>query len=272
MQFTAKHDIAGRGHAGSVTAGNLIFLSGTGSQLEAGGSSVAESLEHQVTEMLDKVKEAIEKAGGSLDNLIKTTLYLENMADYIPVREAELAYYRSHAPLLEIEPPASTAVQVKSFSENKGRLGIDAIAVIRRDYPGWEVRKYTNPTYKKPFVSQFAAVGNLVFCSGMDARRPDLGRVPSNHIEDQMEVSFSKIRMCLEAAGGALNDIVRATCYIKDADLIPRLWEAENQYFRQYAPALLKNPPAGSIIPANLTNPDFLIEIEVIGMVSAEKT
>jgi enamine deaminase RidA (YjgF/YER057c/UK114 family) len=47
--------------------------------------------------------------------------------------------------------------------------------------------------------------------------------------------------------------------------------EVELKYYQRYAPLLVENPPASTFIqPASLPNPDYLFEMEVVGVISRE--
>jgi 2-iminobutanoate/2-iminopropanoate deaminase len=117
---------ATRYDAGAASAGSLIFLSG------CDGSAGAEalSIERQVVVALDKVKAAMERAGSSLNKVVKTTLMLRDIDDYAAMRATELEYYRRHAPHLVARPPACTFMQVPAIGDDpNARFQIDAVGV-----------------------------------------------------------------------------------------------------------------------------------------------
>ncbi len=116
-----------RYHAGAVSAGNLIFLSGC----DAFAAAEARSIAPQVVAALDKIKAAMERAGSSMNNVVKTTLMLRDLDDYPAMRATELAYYRQHAPRLVAHPPACTFMQVPAIGDDpSARFQIDAIGVM----------------------------------------------------------------------------------------------------------------------------------------------
>jgi hypothetical protein len=42
----------------------------------------------------------------------------------------------------------------------------------------------------------------------------------------------------------------------------------ELEYYQKYAPLLVENPPISTVMRADLGKPEFLIEIEVTGVIS----
>lgn len=96
----------------AVTAGNLVFTSGQiALNPETGileGETVTEQT-HRVCKNLDAVLTA---AGSSLKNAIKTTCYLQDMADFAAFNEVYAQYFT--------EKPARSCVSVKELP--KGAL------------------------------------------------------------------------------------------------------------------------------------------------------
>jgi 2-iminobutanoate/2-iminopropanoate deaminase len=268
----------------SAVVGNLIFLSGvTGKTLET-GDVPSDNLEEQMGACLDNIRTALEEAGSSMHNIIKTFMLLRNLEDYPRMRKTELEYYQKHAPLLVEDPPASTFMQVKSLAKPDYLVGIDAIAVISRDkIPGWEVeyvpikygglkQVYPNLPPGRGMFSKFVTVGNLVFCSGFTGRTPETGDVSSDKFEDQMNVALDKTRVAMEEAGSSMNNLIRIVHLIRDLEDIPKMWEVEREYYRNHAPLLLEEPPASTLIqPQSLARPHYLVELDVIGVISRDR-
>lgn len=116
--------------ARSVVVGDLVFLSGSsGRTLETGDVS-SDDIKEQMIVALDKIRSALEEAGSSMDNIVKTVIYLKNVDDYWVMRNTEMEYYRKYAPRLAEEPPASTFIQPASLYSPRMLVEIDAIAVI----------------------------------------------------------------------------------------------------------------------------------------------
>jgi 2-iminobutanoate/2-iminopropanoate deaminase len=269
----------------SAVVSNLIFLSGVnGTTLET-GEVASNTLEGQMVACLDNIRIAVEEAGGSMNNIIKTFMLLKNLEDYSPMRKTELEYYQKHAPRLVEDPPASTFMQVKSLTKPQYLVGIDALAVISRDkIPGWEVdyfpmryggvkQVYPNLPPGRGMFSKFVTVGNLIFCSGSAGRTLETGDVPSNKLKDQMNVALDKVRLAMEEANSTMNNLIRIVHLIRNLEDISQMWEVEREYYRNYAPLLIEEPPASVVIqPQSLARPHYLIELDATGVVSRDRT
>ena len=116
----------------SVVVGNLIFVSGCQGMNSETLKTDTDVFEEQMVIALDKVKMAMEEAGSSMNNVVRTLMLLKNLEDYPRMRKTELEYYQKHAPFLVDNPPASTFMQVASLARPEFLVEIDAIGVISR--------------------------------------------------------------------------------------------------------------------------------------------
>jgi len=81
----------------SVVAGNLIFVSGCQGQNDETVQLETDVFEEQMIIALDKVRNATEEAGSSMNNVIKTLILIKNLEDYPRMRKTELEYYQKTA-------------------------------------------------------------------------------------------------------------------------------------------------------------------------------
>jgi 2-iminobutanoate/2-iminopropanoate deaminase len=264
----------------SAVVGNLVFCSGMdGTSLET-GEVFSDDVAEQMVVALDKVKDALREAGGTMDNIVETIMFLKDVKDYQRMRQAELAYYQKHATLLVDEPPASTFIRSVSLAKPGCLVEIQLRAVVSKEEPGWKMRKY--PMYYRgvklaypyvprgsPAFSKSAVVGNLIMCSGTTARTPETREIFTQDVAEQTSVALSKIKDMLEEAGSSMDNIVRTFILLKDIKDYPRMREAELDYYQKYAPRLIDEPPASTVVqPYSLASPNYLIEIPVIGVLS----
>ena len=116
--------------ARSVVVGDLVFLSGSSGRTIETGEVSSDNVKEQMIVALDKIKGALEEVGSSVENIVKTVIYLKHVEDYEVMRQTEQEYYRRYAPRLLEEPPASTFMQPASLAKPDMLVEIDAIAVI----------------------------------------------------------------------------------------------------------------------------------------------
>jgi enamine deaminase RidA (YjgF/YER057c/UK114 family) len=79
---------------------------------------------------LEVVKDTVEDAGGSMDNVIQTLMLLKDINDYRQMREAELEFYQKHPPRLIEEPPVCTVIQPHSLARPDYLIEMDSLSVI----------------------------------------------------------------------------------------------------------------------------------------------
>jgi enamine deaminase RidA (YjgF/YER057c/UK114 family) len=98
----------------------------------------------------------------------------------------------------------------------------------------------------------------------MTARGED-GRVVEEDEYDQGKIIFAKIRNIVEAAGGAMADVVKVTIFMTDITRRERVWRAR-------ADAFAGDFPASTLVQvAALAEPNIKVEIEAIAHIGASK-
>ena len=102
--------------------GNLIFLAGTAA-MGADGKLVGEGdIGRQTEATLENLKAAVTAAGGSLNDIVKTTVYLGDVRDYRGMNEV----YRRYFP----EGPPARATLITGFVVPGLLVEIEAIAAL----------------------------------------------------------------------------------------------------------------------------------------------
>ncbi|MCC6474730.1 MAG: RidA family protein [Burkholderiales bacterium] len=119
--------------ARSVAVGDLLFLSGMSGRTMETGEVSSDDVAEQMKVALDKVRAALAEAGTSMDNIVKSVIYLKRAQDYDVMRRTEREYWTRHAPGLLEEPPASTFMQPVSLSKPDMLVEIDIIALIPQE-------------------------------------------------------------------------------------------------------------------------------------------
>ena len=103
----------------AVKVGSLVFASG---QLPARGDS---TIEAQTTSALNNVKTALEGAGTSINNAVKCTVFLVNLADFQGMNSAYSKFWSPENP-----PPARSTVVVAALVVPTAKLEIECIAAM----------------------------------------------------------------------------------------------------------------------------------------------
>jgi 2-iminobutanoate/2-iminopropanoate deaminase len=108
-------------YSSALAVGSLVFLSG---QIPLGrdGAVVAGGIREQTSQVLENMRALLVEAGADFSKVVKTTIYLADMADFAAVNELYAACFS--------EPyPARATVQVARLPRDV-RVEIDAIVVL----------------------------------------------------------------------------------------------------------------------------------------------
>ena len=128
--WTTKYYPGSIAATSGVSAGNLLFLSGCDGSNPNNGEMETDIVEQQIIVALSKVRVALERAGSSMDKVVKTLMMLRNLEDYPKMRKTEVEYYQQHAPHLVSNPPVSTFVQLPSITSPAALFQIDVTAIF----------------------------------------------------------------------------------------------------------------------------------------------
>ena len=105
----------------AVRAGAFVFLSGQIPLNPISGELVAGDVRVQTERVIRNLKAVLEAAGSSLDNVVKTTVFLKDMNDFAAMNEVYTQYFGKTA-------PARATVQAARLPKDVS-VEIDAIAV-----------------------------------------------------------------------------------------------------------------------------------------------
>ncbi|MDT8421114.1 MAG: RidA family protein [Desulfuromonadales bacterium] len=104
----------------AILAGDTLYCSGQIPLVAETGELVAGGVAEQTVQVMTNLQQVLEAAGFSLDMVVKTTIYLEDLGNFSLVNEVYAKYFTAPA-------PARATVQVAALP--KGALiEIDAVA------------------------------------------------------------------------------------------------------------------------------------------------
>ncbi len=94
----------------AIKTGNLIFTSGQIPINPESGNVEAQGIVEQTKQICENLKAVLEEAGSSLEKVVKTTCFLQNMEDFAEFNEVYASYFT--------EKPARSCVAVKTLPKN----------------------------------------------------------------------------------------------------------------------------------------------------------
>ena len=99
-------------YAQGVRAGNLIFTAGQIALDPITGQAVAGGIKEQTTRVLENLKAILEAGGSSLDQVVKTTVFLKNFNDFAAMNEVYASYFGAESDATPGNWPARSTVEV----------------------------------------------------------------------------------------------------------------------------------------------------------------
>ena len=95
----------------AVWAGNLLFVSGQVALLPGSSDVITTSASEETHRIMENIQAILQEAGLDFSNIVKTTIFLTDMALFGEVNEAYGQYFKS-------EFPARETVAVKGLPKN----------------------------------------------------------------------------------------------------------------------------------------------------------
>ncbi|MBP1557277.1 MAG: RidA family protein [Oscillospiraceae bacterium] len=103
-----------------VAVGDMVFVSGQ-LPLDPATGEFPEGIAAQTAQALENMKAILAEKGMTLDNVVKTTVFLADLNDFVPMNEVYGKYFAQPY-------PARSAIQVAKLPKN-APLEIECIAV-----------------------------------------------------------------------------------------------------------------------------------------------
>ncbi|GAA4350008.1 RidA family protein [Hymenobacter saemangeumensis] len=111
------------GYSRAVRVGNVVEVAGTTAQ---DGEEVSGATPYaQARRILEKIAAALEQAGASLEDVVRTRIYVTDITAWQEVG-------RAHGEVFANIRPASTMVEVKALIDSRLLVEIEATAIISR--------------------------------------------------------------------------------------------------------------------------------------------
>jgi 2-iminobutanoate/2-iminopropanoate deaminase len=106
----------------AIKTGNMIFVSGQIPIDPETGNFVSDDVKEQTVQVLKNLSAVLEAAGATLNNVVKTTVFIADMNDFGVMNEIYAEYFNENK-------PARATVQAARLPRD-AKVEIDCIAVI----------------------------------------------------------------------------------------------------------------------------------------------
>ena len=127
------------------------------------------------------------------------------------------------------------------------------------------IKRAISPQVSEPAEGTWSnclVVDGVAYIAGMVSRGSD-GKVVAGDEYEQAKMIFLKIKHLVEAAGGAMADVVKVTIFVTDITQREKVWRARREFFTG-------NFPASTLVQiAALAEPSLKVEIEAVAHIGA---
>jgi 2-iminobutanoate/2-iminopropanoate deaminase len=107
----------------AIRAGDLLFVSGQIAIDPASGKLIDDSgIKAQTRRVLESLLSIVAAAGGTAENVVRTTVFLRSMNDFVEMNSVYAEFFR-------VAPPARSTVEAARLPRDVS-IEIDCIAVI----------------------------------------------------------------------------------------------------------------------------------------------
>jgi 2-iminobutanoate/2-iminopropanoate deaminase len=106
----------------AVRVGNFIYTAGQIALVPETGQLVDGGIEVQTQQVMQNLANVLKAAGSSLANIVKTTIFVTNLADFATINKVYGSFFTSN-------PPARSTVQVAALPLG-AKVEIEAVAIL----------------------------------------------------------------------------------------------------------------------------------------------
>src|SRR6185437_1450689 len=254
----------------AMRAGDLVFAAGQlASDFKSGVPATARRGENfpfygsdiqlQTEFVLENLKKTFERAGSSLDHVVKAQVFMTNLNDFAGFDQVWKRYFKV--------PPPRTTVGTAGLLVRETLIEIDLIGYVPRSGVKHEVIKSGAPRPLANYSEAFT-LGDFVFAAGQIASDyktgvPTQARKHANFpyygsdIKLQTAYVLENLKQTFEEAGSSLDNVVKSQVfmtYLRNFAAFDEVWK---QYFKV-------PPPRTTVGTSGLLVKDALVEIDLI--------
>jgi len=234
-----------------IMAGDFLYVSGQGARRPDG--QLPATFDEQVTQSLENMKTIVELAGLTMEHVVYTHVYLQDMANFDAMNRIYARYFPKN-------PPARATVGIVRLP-TETPVEINAVAI--RDL-----------SQKKPIVpagfkstaplTPGIQAGDRLYISGMQGRDAGSGKIPDDPA-DQVNLAFDYFHRVLVAAGMDYANVVFVNPYLSGkmpADVMNKIYASHFEF---------GNTPARATIHMNSLPHNANIEFTGIAVADLSK-
>jgi 2-iminobutanoate/2-iminopropanoate deaminase len=236
-----------------VPAGRFLFLAGQIPLDPASGKLVEGDTATQAERVMQNLKAVLEAGGAGFGKVVKTTIFLTDLADFGKVNEVYGKYFGA-------APPARATVQVAALPRGC-KVEIEAVAALDAagaPFARKVVQSADAPKAIGPYSQAIDVTARrLVYLAGQIPLDPASGNLIEGDTAAQAERVMQNLKAVLEAAGAGFDKVVKTTIFLTDLADFGKVNEVYGKYFGEA-------PPARATVQVAALPRGSKVEIEVV--------
>lgn len=182
----------------AVDVGDYVYVSGQGPRRQDG--SLPDDFPRQVRQSLANIKTIVQAAGLTMNNVVYTQVYMEDVAKYDELNRAFGEYFPK-------DPPARAVLGVARVPDSP--IEINAVAVRNLA----DRRAIVPPNFKSEGASPGILTHDRLFVSGMPGADLQTGKVPDDPAA-QVDLALDRMQVVLKTAGLEMTNMVFVNPYL----------------------------------------------------------
>ncbi|TXE10487.1 reactive intermediate/imine deaminase [Gelidibacter salicanalis] len=212
-------------------------------------------IKEQATQCLTNIRAIVESIDHEMDDMVKITLYLKNIADLEAVDTVYKTFFKSDLPTrttvaVAALPLSGALVQMDALISNgEGTAPQDPLDLVKVS------GNPDNPS--KDLFSQTVAFSHYNNLSGQIPRDPKSGKLVAGGVKEQTEQCLKNIKSILKSMDHVMDDVVKTTIFLTNLSDMEAVDKVCATFFTNYV-------PARAIIKASALPMDALVQIDTV--------
>jgi reactive intermediate/imine deaminase len=220
------------------------------------GQIVDGGVKAQTNQCLTNIDAIVKSVGHTMDDVVKTTIFVKNIEDIEAVDEAYVAFFNDDLPTRTVVavadlPLSDVLVQIDAVVSNgEGTPPQDALDLVK-------ISRNTSTAPIDPASSQTVAFSHYNNLSAQLPLDPQSGLIVDGGVKAQTYQCLTNIRAILESINHTMADVVKTTVFVTDISDI----EAVNEVFAEFFPGYV---PSRTVVNASALPLGAVVQIDTV--------
>ncbi len=229
------------------------------------GELVAGGVREQAERCLENLKAVLEGIGQSMDDVVRITVFLADIADIDAVDEVYRAFFPSYVPTRTTVAVAALPMNALVQIEALVSYGLGTIPGAPQAGDLVKVARNTENAPMSPLSSQTVAFSHYNNLSAQLPIDPASGQIVAGGVKEQAAQCLANIKAILESIDVPFDDIVKINIFLTDLSDVDAVNEVYTTFFPDSAIARTAGyVPARTVVAASALPMGASVQIEAV--------